>query len=67
MKEYLPNKKNEFKNNINYNKNKFTKNNKNFDFKKRKTNAIKSLNEVEAFLTNLKNIKNYLKLYKFLK
>ena len=65
MKEYLPNKKSELKNNINYNKNKFT--NKKIDFKKRKLNAIKSLNEVEAFLTNLKNIKNYLKLYKFLK
>ena len=65
MKEYLPNKKSKLKNNINYNKNKFT--NKKIDFKKRKLNAIKSLNEVEAFLTNLKNIKNYLKLYKFLK
>ena len=65
MKEHLPNKKSELKNNINYNKNKFT--NKKIDFKKRKLNAIKSLNEVEAFLTNLKNIKNYLKLYKFLK
>ena len=65
MKEYLTNKKSELKNNINYNKNKFT--NKKIDFKKRKLNAIKSLNEVEAFLTNLKNIKNYLKLYKFLK
>ena len=47
MKEYLPNKKSELKNNINYNKNKFT--NKKIDFKKRKLNAIKSLNEVEAF------------------
>ncbi len=37
------------------------------DFKKIKTNTIKSLTEVEYFLNDLKKFRNYLKLYKILK
>lgn len=40
---------------------------KKFDFLLYKNNTIKSLNEVEHFLKNFKNLSNYIKLYKILK
>lgn len=40
---------------------------KKFDFNKKKENTIKSLNEVETFLRNFKNISKYIKLYKIIK
>lgn len=40
---------------------------KKFDFLLYKNNTIKSLNEVEHFLRNFKNLSNYIKLYKILK
>ncbi len=40
---------------------------KKFDFNKKKENTIKSLNEVECFLKNMKNISKYIKLYKLIK
>lgn len=40
---------------------------KKFDIKKYKTNTLKSLNEVENFLHNIKKITNSIKLYKILK
>ena len=43
------------------------KKNKKFDFLLYKNNTIKSLNEVEYFLKNIKNLSNYIKLYKILK
>lgn len=43
------------------------KNKKKFDFLLYKNNTIKSLNEVECFLRNIKNLSNYIKLYKILK
>lgn len=41
--------------------------NKKIDFKEKKDNLCKSLNEVELFLNNIKDISKYLKLYKLLK
>ena len=38
-----------------------------FNFKEKKNNTIKSLNEVEFFLNDFKNFKKYLHLYKFFK
>ena len=38
-----------------------------FNFKEKKNNTIKSLNEVEIFLNDFKNFKKYLHLYKFFK
>lgn len=40
---------------------------KKFDFILYKNNTVKSLNEVEHFLRNFKNLSNYIKLYKILK
>lgn len=40
---------------------------KKFDFNKKKENTIKSLNEVECFLRNFKNMSKYIKLYKIIK
>ncbi len=40
---------------------------KKFDFNKKKENTIKSLNDVELFLRNFKNISKYIKLYKIIK
>ena len=40
---------------------------KKFDFNKKKENTIKSINEVESFLRNFKNMSKYLKLYKIIK
>ena len=37
------------------------------DVKKMKTNTIKSLSDVEAFLNNFQRFKKYIKLYKILK
>lgn len=34
-----------------------------FDFKKKKDNTIRSLNEVENFLCDLKGLSKYIKLY----
>ena len=38
-----------------------------FDFKKKKDNTIRSLNEVENFLCDLKGLCKYIKLYYLLK
>ncbi len=60
MKKYL----------INDNKNNRGQNNsykKSFDFKLYKKNTIKSLNEIEYFLNNLKNISKIIKIKKILK
>ncbi len=38
-----------------------------FDFKKKKDNTIRSLNEVENFLCDLKGLFKYIKLYYLLK
>ena len=40
---------------------------KRFDFNNYTKNTVKSLNEVEYFLNNLKNIRRYINLYKFFK
>ena len=40
---------------------------KHFNFNNCTKNTIKSLNEVEYFLNNLKNFKRYMHLYKFFK
>ena len=40
---------------------------KHFNFSNCTKNTIKSLNEVEYFLNNLKNFKRYIHLYKFLR
>lgn len=40
---------------------------KKFDINKYKENTLKSLNEVECFLCNIKKITNSIKLYKILK
>ena len=40
---------------------------KKIDFKEKKNNICKSLDEVELFLNNIKDISKYLKLYKLLK
>lgn len=40
---------------------------KKFDFNKKKENTIKSINEVESFLRNFKNMSKYIKLYKIIK
>jgi len=40
---------------------------KKFDFNKKKENTIKSLNEVESFLRNFRNIAKCAKFYKLLK
>ncbi len=40
---------------------------KHFNFSNCTKNTIKSLNEVEYFLNNLKNFKRYIHLYKFFK
>lgn len=40
---------------------------KKFNFCQKKDNALKSLNEVEFFLRDLKRFKNYIKLYKIIK
>ena len=40
---------------------------KKFDINKYKKNTLKSLNEVESFLHNIKKITNSIKLYKILK
>ena len=40
---------------------------KKFDFKVKKENTLNSLNEVEYFLNNYKNISKYLKIYKTFK
>ena len=37
---------------------------KNFDFKTKKENTLKSLNEVEHFLNNYKYFAKYIKMYK---
>ena len=37
------------------------------DFKKKKDNTIKSLNDVENFLRNFKKISNYTRIYKLFK
>ena len=37
------------------------------DFKKKKDNVIKSLDEVELFLNNIKDFSRYIKLYKLFK
>lgn len=37
------------------------------DFKEKKNNTIKSLNEVEGFLNDFKHFKRYIHLYKFFK
>ena len=37
------------------------------DIKKMKSNTIKSLNDVEAFLNDFQRFKKYIKLYKILK
>lgn len=41
--------------------------NKKFDFKTKKNNTLKSLNEVEYFLRNIKKMKKYINLYKIFK
>ena len=38
-----------------------------FDFKRKKDNTIRSLNEVENFLCDLKGLAKYIKLYYLLK
>ena len=38
-----------------------------FDFKSKKENTLRSLNEVEHFLCNLKHLNKYIKLYFILK
>lgn len=43
------------------------KKNKKFDFKQKKDNIMKSLNEVEYFLNNIKRINKGKKLYDILK
>lgn len=43
-----------------------TKKNK-INFKEKKNNTIKSLNEVEGFLNDFKHFKRYIHLYKFFK
>lgn len=43
------------------------KSKKKIDFIEKKKNTIKSLNEVEYFLNDLKRFKRYLHLYKFFK
>lgn len=60
------------KNFNNYSKDNRLENNKNkkkkkFDFNKKKENTIKSINEVEMFLRNFKNMSKYIKLYKIIK
>ena len=40
---------------------------KNFNFKTCKKNTIKSLNDVEYFLTNFKQFARYIKIYKLFK
>lgn len=53
---------------MNYNKNNILPSkSKKIDFKNKKENTISSLFEVENFLTDLKKIFKYIKLYKFLK
>ena len=47
----------------NYKNNKKNK----FNFSKKKENTFKSLSEVELFLRNFNNFRNYIKLYKILK
>ena len=37
------------------------------DFKEKKNNTIKSLNQVEGFLNDFKHFKRYIHLYKFFK
>lgn len=54
-------------NNIFYSRGEKPKKNKKFDFAKKKENTLKSLNEVEHFLSNYKKFMKYVKLYKFLK
>ena len=63
MEERIFYRKNE--NNISKSANKKSK--KIFNFKEKKNNTIKSLNEVEFFLNDFKNFKKYLHLYKFFK
>lgn len=41
--------------------------NKKFDFKAKKNNTLKSLNEVEYFLRNIKKMKKCINLYKIFK
>ena len=38
-----------------------------FDFKSKKENTLKSLNEVEHFLNDYKHFSKYIKMYKFFK
>ena len=38
-----------------------------FDFKQKKNNTLKSLNDVEYFLSNIKKIKNCIDIYKIFK
>ena len=52
--------------NKNSNTNKSNSKNK-LDIKKMKSNTIKSLNDVEAFLNDFQRFKKYIKLYKILK
>lgn len=40
---------------------------KKFDFKKYQKNTIQSLNEIEYFLNNIRNISKFVRLYKILK
>jgi len=40
---------------------------KSFDFKSYKNNTIKSLNEIEYFLNNLKNVSKIIRIKKILK
>lgn len=55
------------KNSIHFSENNKNNNQKKFDFKQKKKNAINSLNEVEHFLRNTKKISKYFKLYKIAK
>ncbi len=60
-----PEKKVEYRNSSNSNKNEKKK--IKFDFKKKKDNTLRSLHDVEHFLSDFKNLKRYIKLYFLLK